>query len=526
MLKYVYIFIISLLTIHVFADNKQAIAFYKAGEPAIARQLLEKQLNGSPANKAEAFYYLGEIAYENNQAAEALSSYQKGWEASPAFALNKVGEGKVLLKTDKGAAGKAFDAAIKVNKKEAVVYVAIASAYQVNGMKEEAQTAIDNAKKYNSKEPAVYLYEGDQLLAANKPGDAAGSYEQAILFDPGCQEAYLKYAYVYQGVKPELSIEMLQKALASYPDYLPAYRNLGNVYSLQGAYAKAVTAYNNYFAGNLYSTDDLIHYASALFFNKQYTDAARYINEGLTREPDNFLLKRLSFYNDCETKAYGNGLEIARSFFQTSDGKFIWQDYLYYGRLLNENKEYDQAVAALNKALQDNNTHPEIYKDIADAYYNGGKDNEAIQAFTQYIATLGNAAETADYYQLGKYYYTSASKDSVAGKELLTKADSLFAIVQQRVPDSHLGSLWQARTNSLLDPETELGLAKPYYETCIPILESNKDKYRKELTECYRYLGYYFYLKQDMNNSKLYWNKVLEIDPANTMAQEALKNIK
>ena len=98
--------------------------------------------------------------------------------------------------------------------------------------------------------------------------------------------------------------------------------------------------------------------------------------------------------------------------------------------------------------------------------------------------------------------------------------------MKERVPASHLGVLWQARANSLMDPETEKGLAKPYYESTIPILEKNKDKYPKELSECYLYLGYYYYLKQDTDSSRLYWNKLLEIDPANKTASEALKNIK
>ena len=80
---------------------------------------------------------------------------------------------------------------------------------------------------------------------------------------------------------------------------------------------------------------------------------------------------------------------------------------------------------------------------------------------------MGESAEAADYYQLGKYYYTAASKDSTISKNYLSKADSLFAIVKERVPDSHLGSLWQARTQALSDPETEQGL------TLLRIMYSN-----------------------------------------------------
>ena len=345
---------------------------------------------------------------------------------------------------------------------------------------------------------------------------------------PDCRIAYIRYAEVYQAVTPSLSVEILQRVLANHPEYLLAQRTLGNVYSLQGSYAKAIGAYDKYMAGGLYSTDDLVHYASALFFDKQYGKAAEVLAKGKTMDPDNFLLKRLSFYDACETGKYQEGLDEANEFFQTPDGKFIWQDYLYYGRLLNKAKQYDQSLAALQQAqvLSSNNAHPEIYKDIANVCLNSGNDNAAIEAYTQYIEQAGETAEASDFYQLGKYYYGAAVKDSTLATDYLTKADSLFAIVKERVPASHLGVLWQARANSQMDPETEKGLAKPYYESTIPILEKNKDKYLKELSECYRYLGYYYYLKQDMDSSRLYWNKLLEIDPTNKTALEALKNIK
>lgn len=528
MTRNIYILIISLLATIAYADNNPGIDFYKAGEPGIAKKLFEEQLNSSPTEKAVALYYLGEIAFDAGQPAEALGYYKQGWETNPEYAFNKVGEGKILLKTDRPAAEKAFDTAIKVNKKNADTYVAIASAYSANGMETEAASSLENARKLNPNVPAIFLYEGDRLLALNKPGDAAGKYEQAIHFDPDCQIAYIRYAEVYQAVTPSLSVEMLQKVLANYPEYLLAQRTLGNVYSLQGAYAKATDAYGKYMAGGLYSADNLVHYASALFFDKQYDKAAEVLAKGKAMDPDNFLLKRLSFYDACETGKYQEGLDEATAFFRIPDGKFIWQDYLYYGRLLNEAKQYGRSLAALQQAqaLSDSHAHPEIYKDIANVSLNSGDDNAAIEAYTKYIEQAGEAAEASDFYQLGKYYYGAAVKDSTLAAGYLAKADSIFAIVKERVPSSHLGVLWQARTNSLLDPETEKGLAKPYYEACIPMLEKNQDKYRKELSECYRYLGYYYYLKQDMDSSKLYWNKILDIAPTDKTALEALKNIK
>lgn len=528
MIRNLLIIIACLFALPTFADNKTAIAFYKTGESDIAKQLFKKQLNSSATEKAEALYYLGEIAFNAGNTSKALDYYKQGWETSPQYAYNQVGQGKILLKTDTKAAEKAFGTATKINKKDAAVYVAIAAAYAANNMPDDTKESLEDARKFNTNEPAIYLFEGDQLLAQDKPGDAAGKYELALHFNPDCLEAYIKYADVYKGVSPALSIEMLQKALTRDPNYLPAYRSLGDIYSLQGMYVKAIDAYKKYMNGELYTTDNLIHYASALFFNGQYAEAAQIIEQGKAKEPNNFLLKRLSFYNKYETKDYQHGVKESIEFFNAPDAKIIWQDYLYYGRLLGETEQYDQALEALQKALDlcEPNSHPEIYKDIADVSTDKGDYDNAIKAYSKYMEITGTSVETSDFYQLGKYYYTAATKDSIVDTGYLGKADSLFNIVKERVPNSHLGTLWQARTQALMDPETEQGLAKPYYEACIQILEKTPGKYTKDLSECYRYLGYYYYLKEDMDNSKLYWNKILEIDPANQTALEALKNIK
>lgn len=200
---------------------------------------------------------------------------------------------------------------------------------------------------------SIYLYGENLLLMANKPGDAPEKYEQAIHFGPTCKETYLKYVTVYQGVTANLSIEMLRKVITAYPDYLLAYRNLGNIYAMQGVYSKAVTAYQSYMADNIYTVDDLFYYASALFFNKQYTDADKVIHEGQALDPKNLLHKRLSIYNAVETKAYEKGLEDINTFFNNLDSEYIWQDYMYYGRFLNESKQYDKAIEALLKALKE-----------------------------------------------------------------------------------------------------------------------------------------------------------------------------
>jgi len=124
--------------------------------------------------------------------------------------------------------------------------------------------------------------------------------------------------------------------------------------------------------------------------------------------------------------------------------------------------------------------------------------------------------------------YYAATDSAYQDKQplYLAEADTIFAQVAAKVPDNYLGNFWRARVNSLRDPETTQGLAKPYYEAALSILEQKPDSIKSVLVECNSYLGYYYFVKEDYNQSKLYWNKILEIDPGNETATKALQGIK
>jgi tetratricopeptide (TPR) repeat protein len=62
-----------------------------------------------------------------------------------------------------------------------------------------------------------------------------------------------------------------------------------------------------------------------------------------------------------------------------------------------------------------------------------------------------------------------------------------------------------------------MGLAKPYYQRVIEMTES---KGGSQLTEAYKYLAYYYYVKKDRENAHRYIDKILDIDP---MDQYALR---
>lgn len=114
------------------------------------------------------------------------------------------------------------------------------------------------------------------------------------------------------------------------------------------------------------------------------------------------------------------------------------------------------------------------------------------------------------------------------------QSDKAFGTVSERIPDSYLGYFWRARANAALDPQTILGLAKPYYEKVIEIVTSKDDgSNNNELVEAYRYLSYYYYLSfeksksaEDKEHVRSYSEKILALDPENGVAKQLLEAVK
>ncbi|GAB6012343.1 tetratricopeptide repeat protein [Viscerimonas tarda] len=538
-------FLISSLT---YAQNV-GIDYFSTDELEIAKDIFEKQLN---VNAPEANYYLGEIAYAKGESDKAKSYYQQGLAASPAYVLNNVGLGKLLLKTDAKAAENEFSTALKKDKKNVEVIVAIARAYYQNGLKDKLASRLEDARKANKKSPLIYVFEGDMLKDAEKLGDAAGWYAQAINFAPDYTIAYIKTAQVYERINPATAIDALKKVLEINPDYKLAYKYQGNIYYTGGQYAKAIDAYKTFFADKTYSAEDLTHYAASLFFSKNYDEAKALISEGIKKDANNFVLNRLLTYSAVELEDYANGLIVADKFFSLDKGtsEYIARDYITYGKILIENGQIDKALEQYDLAIKLDPTQFDLYKEIAGTLADAGRTIDAANYFRKYIDLAGEKAEALDYYNMGRYYYMAAGSGVNSEeaevlakiKEHLLAADTAFATVATRVSDSHLGSFWRARANSLLDviagKETKARpqLAKPYYEAAIDIILAKEEAEKsnaKELIEAYRYLNSYYYLLYDETkspeakaNTILYGEKLLSLDPENAQAKQIVEALK
>ncbi len=425
-------------------------------------------------------------------------------------------------------------AVYKKNKKNEDVLVAMGRAFLENKDTVNATLYAEYAMKANKKYAPVFVLLGDIAALNNDGGGAAGYYTQAIYFDPKNPEPYYKYASVYRKISPTEAVGRLEELRTQRPD-VAVDAMIGHIYYISNEFPKAAEAYAKA-DRNALDEHQLTEYAMALYFGQKYSESLEVAKFGLGKMPRDAAFNRLAFFSYTELKDYTNALAYADALFNKSDSaKISYYDYTYYGNAYNGNKEFDKAIEMYKKALEleidGNEKRAGVIKQLSDCYLENEDYSNAVVAYNDYLKTLGNPSAT-DVAALAQIYVQYAdtlkgtSRDSV-----FRLAEQVYVDMEQKFPDAlEYVTFMRARVNSYIDPETKDGLAKPYYDKVVSMIEARPEKTETDnarLVESYRYLGYYYLLQMEKDpaakeTSTSYWNKILAIDPDNEIAKQAL----
>ena len=79
---------------------KDGVEYYQAGQEENAEIVLNETLNEPQTDKAEAYYYLGCIALNKGDKANADKYFDQGIQANAEYAYNYIGKGAVALKNN------------------------------------------------------------------------------------------------------------------------------------------------------------------------------------------------------------------------------------------------------------------------------------------------------------------------------------------------------------------------------------------------------------------------------------------
>lgn len=422
----------------------------------------------------------------------------------------------------------------KKNKKNPEVIIGIAQSFYNVKDTANAQKYIELALKANKKYAPAYVLLGDIAAYNNDGGQAAAQYQQAIYFDPKSPEAYYKYANVYRKISPSEAVAKLEELRAQRPD-INVDAMAGRIYYISNEFDKANDSYGKAFASmpDKMKESELTDYALSLYFTKKYQKSLEVSKYGLGKVPRDAAFNRLALYNCTELKDYDNALVYADALFNKSDSaKITFLDYGYYGNAYVGKQDYAHAIEVFEKALTlptDNvGKQASILSELAAAYKQTENFEKAVETYKKYLEAVGKPSAT-DRVSLAQLYVLKASKDQTleARNADLDAAIEVYQKLAQDEPDAvEYATFKTAQTYSYKDPDSKEGLSKPYYEKLIQLIEAHAEKDEADkarLVEAYRYLGSYYYIvKNNKAQADPYFRKILEIEPDNKTAKQAL----
>lgn len=515
---------------------KDGVEYFKADQFENAKTLLERNLNDPSTDKAVAYYYLGAIAVHQKDFATAKADFEKGLAADAANPYNKIGLGELaLMNGDEKAAQKYFDEVRKSNKKNAAVLTAIGRAYfNSDPVKyaKEIEKFDEQAFKANSKEPSIFVLRGDRKAAEKEWGDAAGNYENAILYSKGLPEAYVKYANAYFNVNPEYAIAKLQELLQESPNSALGQRELAEKYYQNDQWAKAAAAYGDYINNPNHFVEDEVRYCVLLYYGQHYDESLAIANKILAGDPNNFQLQRIAFLDKAAMKDYSEAEALAQRFFALKDAKnkYTSNDYSTYAEVLQELGKDSLAIFEYEKAIEANPEKGDLYKALSSAYSGAKNYKKALEVFKNFI-DKGDYV-TNDLVTLANRYQNVAATSEPGSPEKLDAISNAIATIDkviEKVPGNPIPVRNKARMMLVKnDNQPSAEMAKTYQEV-VALLDAdpeNKTKRSDMYNEAYSQIASFYISEKDIPMAKEYYEKVYELDPSNQALRDYIDKMK
>lgn len=517
---------------------QDGVDYYNADRFEQAKIILDNTLNDAATDKAVSYFYLGSIDLREGNTQAAKANFDKGVAANPAYGYNYVGLGEIALKGgDKSGAEKLFKEAMATDKKDAALTAAVARAYfnvdPVLYKKEIDKNVAKALKDSKNLEPAVYVLQGD-MAKASDIGQAAGYYEQAMTYDEQAghinPEAYVKYSNLYNKVNPSFAISKLEELNQKLPTSALAQRELAEKYYDGNQFTKAAQQYGKYMSNPNHFQNDEQRYSGLLYFGKDYKKSLEIANQVLAKDPENVYMHRMVMLNKAALEDYAGAEEAAKKLFSTPNATFTATDYMTYGDILGALNHPDEAIEAYTKAYELNpEKNKSVLVSISSMYTDAENYAKAAEVMQKYV-DMGDASLT-DYYTLSNRYKNlalSLPEDSPERVEAANNGIKYIDLALESAAEESKGMLLQNKASLLMtrdgtNPTDELVETYKAMVAAYDLDPENKVKRAGAYKSAYGFIANDYRVKKDDANARLYFEKLLEIDPENQAVRDYLK---
>jgi len=493
-----------------------------------AKSNLDAMISSGDADP-EAYYLLGEIwmKQKNDKAAAEVLKKGLAYVAAKDISEKKaplvhIGWAHLLLNEGKTAeARQLMDEVLKAGKykdADALYAAGRANVDSKNGDITWAVEILAKAINRDKKNPFIYTAIADAYRKVIDGSNAVRYYDQALQADPSFAEAMYKKGKLYKSQNnPEVYMEKFRKAYEIDSSYAPAIYELYYYYF----YKDVVTAKKYLDAYALHAEPSVkLDYmrTDLLYVSQKYIEAVKSAVDILNIEKDSAQprLYKLIAYSEASLGDSAAALKNIRLYFQKQqDSSIVAKDYELLAKLLEvSGDDKAEAVASYKKALElekDTTERIGYMASLADLQKElGNREREAV--WREQIYANKKKPSNLDLYKWGMALYSDANYQ---------KADSVFAIYEEKYPDQIYGPLWRSKCNALIDTAMTLGLAVPHYIKLVEVAAQDTVKNKEIMIRAYNYLGIYeANITKDYPASLGYFEKILTIDPENADAMK------
>jgi|GEM_PF-319468 len=524
-----------------------------------ARGILEGLVKSNPDDGEYAFN-LGNLYLTIGEDALAKTTFESGMTAKKNANLNLIGLGQIALNEGRkdDAVAKFNQATAGMKKKDTREFLYIARAY-LNSFNPDYQQALAYAQKVVGIDPSSaqgFLTLGDAQLKLKNLNEAANAYRTAANLDPTLLRAKLDQVIMWDFPEAEQGLKGITQ---TNPDYGPAYRELADVYyrwalADDSVYKQkidqALAAYEKYMSLTDHSSlDARMRHADFLVLAKQYAALEKEATEMQKIDKVNPRILRYLGYSAFEDGNFQESIDALTKFIGLVEPhRVLGLDYLYMARsqariLFNSDAaSVDTArISSMNSWFLSAVGKDSLLTDYAEIrdlgmkFYKAKDYDNAARVF----GTLMQApsVDVNDKLLFARSILYNAAKigqddnkDALlaAYQPQMLKADTVYGELIAGLPT--MQSLYYQRAGLnyyITGPEAEARRDK-YYREFIRVTsdkgdeELSKPATRNDISNAYTALGS-IYFDKDQQQALDFFNKALEFNPDNTMAQEGVK---
>lgn len=428
-------------------------------------------------------------------------------------------------------------------KKSAAMQTALARAYYRNNERSKTRFYLNKAIETDPTFEKAFLLYGE-MYGEWDVDSACYWFNKAILAQPTKPEAYVKYANVMARKDMNQALSMLEQLRAAVPTYNVDVE-VAALYNKKGDDKAAAKALENTDVSSL-TMNQLASYLQNCYWSNNDIRAMEVARIGIEKFPANKGFNRLYAWSAARTGSYQEAIDNSLTWLTAAPKDSINSiDYLTIGSAYLAQGQTDKAFNYFAKIndLKDDYFAPQMKGQITkivnrevERMKGEGNYDGAADIYSRYMKAYPNESDPAyQYYTLSQIYRDQqAELEGEEKKEVINKVFKIYDIIEEKYPtwaNIHYVLYTHARwTYAYFDKDNDQSLALPYYDKLYKVLikrENRNEQEKAMLVEACQYMGSDCYFqKHDVGMARVWWQRILNHDPSNQAAKDALAKIK